>query len=271
MSESLKDQINQAVKDRLSNPVWGYIFLAWFGFNWESLAILFMSEAPVKLRLDYINSNEHHLFYFFIAPALAGAILSVITPYIQLLLSEAHKWADKKHREAINFRLEKKYEDQESLADKKFRAANAEKLAQARFDADILVEIERGKQATIDTKHLEDNLNNLQDRIKQAEKLNDKIGEDTIRLQNENNEWKLRVARVLRGLEDIRINNEVESISEFKRIINSFYSKEDIEHAMRMVAASDEADYLNNALKAELDEPKKIKFDNSYKDYSKNL
>lgn len=271
MSEGIKEQINQAVKDRLSNPVWGYIILSWLGFNWESLAILFMSEAPLKVRLDYITSQEHHLILFFVAPVVTGSLIAILTPYIQWLLSEAHKWADNKHREAINSRLERQYEDQESMAEKKARGANAERLAQAKADADVIIEVERGKQAQNDTKNLEENLKNLQERNLQEEKLNEKIAEATLRLKKEDYEWKVRIARIINKLEELDKSKSVVSIADVKQALKSFYLKEDIEHAMKMVQSYDESDFIHNALNSEAAKARNDDAENSYKDYAGSI
>ncbi|HDG7923998.1 TPA: hypothetical protein PCK61_004370, partial [Klebsiella quasipneumoniae] len=51
MSEIEKEpveQIKQVLKERISSPLWGYVFFAWLGFNWQNLARLFMSTKPVE-------------------------------------------------------------------------------------------------------------------------------------------------------------------------------------------------------------------------------
>lgn len=62
MSDGWLDSTMQAINDRIKSPLWGYIILAWVWFNWPNLAMLFMSDAPVKFRIDYILSQEFFMY-----------------------------------------------------------------------------------------------------------------------------------------------------------------------------------------------------------------
>ncbi|MDB6985834.1 hypothetical protein PM017_31460, partial [Escherichia coli] len=93
MSDGWLDSTMQAINDRIKSPLWGYIILAWVWFNWPNLAMLFMSDAPVKFRIDYILSQEYFYVHYLLAPIFCGSVLAVITPYAQWLLSYAQKWA----------------------------------------------------------------------------------------------------------------------------------------------------------------------------------
>ncbi|MFK3696734.1 hypothetical protein [Serratia bockelmannii] len=50
MDDGLKESVTLALKERLSNPLWGYILLSWIGFNWQNIAKLFMSKKTVEER-----------------------------------------------------------------------------------------------------------------------------------------------------------------------------------------------------------------------------
>ncbi|MDC6998133.1 hypothetical protein N6N88_19835 [Escherichia coli] len=56
--ESITESVKQTLKERVANPLWGYIILSWVGFNWKSIAIMCLSEASVVTRIQQITSTE---------------------------------------------------------------------------------------------------------------------------------------------------------------------------------------------------------------------
>ncbi|HGL4294265.1 TPA: hypothetical protein ACKE33_000895 [Citrobacter sedlakii] len=155
MSDGWLDSTMQAINDRIKSPLWGYIILAWVWFNWPNLAMLFMSDAPVKFRIDYILSQEYFYVHFLLAPIFCGSVLAVITPYAQWFLSHAQKWATDKHSENIYLSKEKEYRDSIKLTGLKVQAAREEEKENAKIDADIKAEVERGKREELTTEGLQ--------------------------------------------------------------------------------------------------------------------
>lgn len=155
MSDGWLDSTMQAINDRIKSPLWGYIILAWVWFNWPNLAMLFMSDAPVKFRIDYILSQEYFYVHYLLAPVFFGSVLAVITPYAQWLLSLAQKWATDKHSENIYLSKEKEYLNSIRLTGLKVRVAREEEKENAKIDADIKAEVERGKREELVTEDLE--------------------------------------------------------------------------------------------------------------------
>lgn len=49
--DDIKDSIIQTIRERFGNPMWGYIALSWFGFNWKNIAILFLVSQQLKKEL----------------------------------------------------------------------------------------------------------------------------------------------------------------------------------------------------------------------------
>lgn len=155
MSDGWLDSTMQAINDRIKSPLWGYIILAWVWFNWPNLAMLFMSDAPVKFRIDYILSQEYFYAHYLLAPVFFAGVLAVITPYAQWLLSLAQKWATDKHNENVYLTKEKEYLDSIRLTGLKVRAAREEEKENAKIDADIKAEVERGKREELVTEELQ--------------------------------------------------------------------------------------------------------------------
>ncbi|MFJ5441159.1 MULTISPECIES: hypothetical protein [Pectobacterium] len=98
MSEITKEpveQVKQAFKERVSSPLWGYVFLSWLGFNWQNIAKLFMSKREVEVTIVGITSQEWFFFHYIFMPVVVGAVLAAASPYLQQWLATAHKKAEK--------------------------------------------------------------------------------------------------------------------------------------------------------------------------------
>lgn len=191
MSDGWLDSTMQAINDRIKSPLWGYIILAWVWFNWPNLAMLFMSDAPVKFRIDYILSQEYFYVHYLLAPVFFGSVLAVITPYAQWLLSLAQKWATDKHSENVYLTKEKEYLNSIRLTGLKVRVAREEEKENAKIDADIKAEVERGKREELVTEDLETarkqmlkEISNLKESVSIEKQVIENIAKEKERLQD---------------------------------------------------------------------------------------
>ena len=155
MNEKLSESVKQVLDERIKNPLWGYIILAWFWFNWQNLAMLFMSDAPVKFRIDYILSQSWFYTRFVVAPVITGGVLAIVSPYVQLLLSKAHKRAEDRRRENVFWTKSEDLKDAIKLSKLRVQADRAVETENAKIDADVKAEIERGKREALKTEELE--------------------------------------------------------------------------------------------------------------------
>ncbi|EPF3858051.1 hypothetical protein ACSR94_003018 [Escherichia coli] len=155
MSDGLSDSLKDALAERIKSPVWGYIAISWFGFNWKNLAVLFMSKETVQDRINHIIEPEGYFLYGYILPILIGLGLAVISPYGQLILSYLHKWGDGLHRKNLAYRKASRYQENIQLSDLKVKADRAEKRQNIIEDAQDIVEEEKGKRELLKTKELE--------------------------------------------------------------------------------------------------------------------
>lgn len=167
MSEGLTDSVKQVLEERIKNPLWGFIILAWIWFNWPNLAMLFMSDAPVKFRIDYILSQDYFYLHFILAPVFAGGVLAVLSPYAQWLLSKAHKWADDRSRDNVYQSKRQDFVDAIKLSKLKVQSDRAVEAENAKIDADIKAEVERGKREELVTQELESQKRVLEENIEQ--------------------------------------------------------------------------------------------------------
>ena len=150
-NESITDSVNDVVKERLKKPLWGYITLSWCGFNWQNLAILFMSKSSVTTRIEQITSAEKFYWLYLVAPVTVGIFLSVISPYLNYGIAWTKRYLEAKEREGFKKSLIAEYEMQKETADKKVEAINAEKLAQSVQDTKLVMQEEIAKREKLNT------------------------------------------------------------------------------------------------------------------------
>lgn len=155
MGNDLAESVKRVLEERIKNPLWGLIILAWFWFNWPNLAMLFMSDAPVKFRIDYILFQDNFYLHFVVAPIIVGGFLATVTPYAQWLLSKAHKWTEDRHRDNVFLAKSEDVNDAIKLSKLKVQLDRVVETENAKIDADIKVEIERGKREALVTEELE--------------------------------------------------------------------------------------------------------------------
>ncbi|MEC7310870.1 hypothetical protein Q5681_01875 [Klebsiella pneumoniae] len=165
MDGGLTDSVKHALEQRIKSPLWGFIILAWTWFNWPNLAMLFMSDAPVKFRIDYILSQDYFYLYYVFAPILSGSILAVVSPYAQWLLSQAHRWADDRYKDNVFQSKERVFQDNIKLSKLKVQSDMAVDVEIAKINADIQTEVERGKREQILTEELETQKKILDEKI----------------------------------------------------------------------------------------------------------
>ncbi|EIC4024667.1 hypothetical protein LAC00_000259 [Escherichia coli] len=153
--------------------------------------MLFMSDAPVKFRIDYILSQEYFYVHYLLAPVFFGSVLAVITPYAQWLLSLAQKWATDNHSENIYLSKEKEYLNSIRLTGLKVRVAREEEKENAKIDADIKAEVERGKREELVTEDLETarkqmlkEISNLKESVSIEKQVIENIAKEKERLQD---------------------------------------------------------------------------------------
>ncbi|EFI6426190.1 hypothetical protein JS709_002121 [Escherichia coli] len=238
MSDGWLDSTMQAINDRIKSPLWGYIILAWVWFNWPNLAMLFMSDAPVKFRIDYILSQEYFYVHYLLAPVFFGSVLAVITPYAQWLLSLAQKWATDKHSENIYLSKEKEYLNSIRLTGLKVRVAREEEKENAKIDADIKAEVERGKREELVTEDLETARKQM---LKEISNLKESVSIEKQAIEN--------IAKEKERLQDLIVAS-LDVMNDFFKVDNSRSLQQLKSRVEELLTVSDiEASTIRNALR----------------------
>ncbi|QLZ62220.1 hypothetical protein HV079_12525 [Citrobacter freundii] len=221
--------------------------------------MLFMSDAPVKFRIDYILSQEYFYLHYVLCPIIFGSLLAVITPYTQWLLSRAHKWATDKHSENIYQTREKDYQDTIKLSALKVQAEREVEKVNAQIDADIKAEVERGKREESITEEMEtvkkellDEINRLRQNVTMEQEAISSIKVEKEKLQD-------FIVSSLELLDDFFKVDNSQSLKQVKGKIESLLTFSDID-----------ASTIRNALRQnkELTQEQVIKF---FEDAEENL
>ncbi|HFF5865817.1 TPA: hypothetical protein ACGD2L_004414, partial [Shigella boydii] len=112
-------------------------------------------------------------------------------PYAQWLLSLAQKWATDKHSENVYLTKEKEYLNSIRLTGLKVRVAREEEKENAKIDADIKAEVERGKREELVTEDLETarkqmlkEISNLKESVSIEKQAIENIAKEKERLQD---------------------------------------------------------------------------------------
>ncbi|HCB1918899.1 TPA: hypothetical protein MYQ36_004910 [Citrobacter braakii] len=190
--ESISESIKEAVQERLSSPLWGYIILSWCGFNWKNVAILFMSKASVNTRIAQIMSHDWFYMKFLFAPLVVGSLLAVASPYLQLGLSVLHGWASKRLRIAEKRNLLDEYDFRKATASRKAEAEYADRLALAAEDLKLeqhnqMIEREKSKAQNLkdEVESMTTKLEGLTTEVKKLENVKQHLLSERSMLQQE--------------------------------------------------------------------------------------
>ncbi|QIU90423.1 hypothetical protein [Yokenella regensburgei] len=138
MNEIVKEpvtQIAQSFRDRISSPLWGYVFFSWVSCNWTNILFIFMSKEDIESKIHTVLIQPNLWVNFFWIPVSIGVMLFVFVPFAQWGLSLCHNWISKKKKESDKLTALEKYQDDIDLADKKIEAENAENLSRQKENA----------------------------------------------------------------------------------------------------------------------------------------
>ncbi|AZA38059.1 TPA: hypothetical protein JD202_17615 [Cronobacter sakazakii] len=258
MDDGLKESVTLALKERLSNPLWGYILLSWTGFNWQNIAKLFMSKKTVEERITDIVSQDWFYVHFLVAPLMLGVLLAIISPYLKQWLSAAHAYADEKQRKDQIKRAIDKYDDEIAIAEKKVEANKAQELAEEKEHTKVIQEQEKQKREVLDTKAIEENLKQLEKRkyeiesaIKKLEEHGEhrryeiessikKLEEQGEKVQKETDFWRNRVFKVIKLVNGFNNVSNSRSLNSIKDELSSLFSDEELEIAGYVVEYQEE-------------------------------
>lgn len=86
MNELIK-AFNDAFTQRVKNPFVIAFALAWIGFNWQLLAILFLSNEPISSRFELIHQFYGDWRQLSVYPLIVSVFYLALMPWIALVAS----------------------------------------------------------------------------------------------------------------------------------------------------------------------------------------
>ncbi|HDU5042958.1 TPA: hypothetical protein RFU55_002345 [Klebsiella aerogenes] len=231
--KEITDQVKYVIKERISRPLWGYIFATWLTFNWKNISILFMSKKDVESRITTIVSQDWFYCHYLALPIIFGVIIAAFSPYFSQWLFLAHKKAQDNQRIMEKNRTIDKLNDEIAIVDKKVEAENAEALARENEKTKKeLIEARRqnrlailyARQAKIDknTESLDKAYNDAQEKVfEMMNKLSSLEEKLSLKQQQFSN-----IATKLNELSDIYFRyNNISSKEEFDSFLNEIKTK----------------------------------------------
>lgn len=149
--DNFKDSLTQAIKERFTNPLWGYIILSWCGFNWKNFAVLFASKETIEKRLETIESQEWFYTHNLFAPIVVGCVLAAISPYIKWLLSKAHEFGESMLIDVDKKRINDGYQKEIDTTTKRIERDFAARIVEADKQKELASIEEEQKQLPFKT------------------------------------------------------------------------------------------------------------------------
>lgn len=252
--DSLKDSVSQALKERFTSPLWGYIILSWLGFNWQNLAWLFMSKQDVEKRIELITSQNWFYSHYLLLPIFVGGVLAASSPYFKVLLSIVHKKAEQQltnvERDRSLNSLQIEIDIIEKTAERNFTSRQAEAKEKKR-----LIEIEEEqKQLPLKTESLLKEHANLSKKIKSInEELNNHVNLKE-KLSSEVDELKNKANQIINIFRKYNTPSNHEEIKNFVAEISFIFKKVDDAYPspLKPTSADDAKIALENITKASL-------------------
>ncbi|SNY70143.1 hypothetical protein [Enterobacter sp. CC120223-11] len=87
VKQHIKDEIEEVVKDKLYNKIFGYVFISFLCINWQELFILLKSTDDVYYTLAMMETQQYFWLHHFGLPFAVGVAASVAFPWLTSVVS----------------------------------------------------------------------------------------------------------------------------------------------------------------------------------------
>lgn len=186
--DDLKESLKKYFEDRLSGPLFGYLFFSWVGFNWRALAVLGFDKRPVVERIKFIDESPDLSWHFWL-PLMLGVALASVSPYMHLGLQWIHNRALRAKDNNATKAAQRRIQSERQLVRDRVVLRNEDNLEDAR---------QKTREAILDArrKKIQANTNKLMSDVRD-------LMSESERLQNENNQILASRTQLERNLADI--------------------------------------------------------------------
>ncbi|EHK8442542.1 hypothetical protein KKY25_004657 [Escherichia coli] len=158
---TVKNTIEEAIRDKLFNKLFAYVVVSFFVVNWQDILILFKSKYDIYTTLSIVWVGDEYNIPFlssfilppfvahFVMPFIYGTVASVIIPYVTLFISKAtgRNYARIRYLD-YEFDLKEKAKIEDLMFDLRSKES-------ARLDLDAAIEERIKSLSAIDSKNKE--------------------------------------------------------------------------------------------------------------------
>lgn len=204
--DELADSVKKTLIQRMNTPLFGFIVLSWFSFNWDGFLIVLMGDGELQGRIAKVKAENFTLLYSLFYPVACGFFLAIIFPYANSAVSFLQRHSQKLiHKNDIE-RIKAESEVKEKIAE-----------LNAKDDSIYNYNISLWKQKTakkaLETAAIETDIVELRE---ESETLRQKISDD---------DSKSKIAETL--LDGLRVNIESKEkeLAELKRNVGKVSKK----------------------------------------------
>ncbi|HFX7051898.1 TPA: hypothetical protein ACIFO7_002508 [Klebsiella pneumoniae] len=222
--DDIKDSIIQTIRERFGNPMWGYIALSWFGFNWKNIAILFFSKSTIEERIKTVTSQDYIYLHYLIIPVVVGCVLAASAPYIKWAFSKAHEYGESMLNEVDKRRINAAYQKDIDTANKKVERDFAARIAEADKQKELVEIEETKKQLPYKTENLLKEHEVLTEQCSSLEHNISIYNQQKLELENEINTLKLKVKNIAETFNRYNSPSNHESIQRFLEEISKIFN-----------------------------------------------
>lgn len=213
--DDIKDSIIQTIRERFGNPMWGYIALSWFGFNWKNIAILFFSKSAIEEKIKVVTSQDYLYLHYLIIPVVVGCVLAASAPYIKWTFSKAHEYGESMLNEVDKRRINAAYQKDIDTANKKVERDFAARIAEADKQKELVEIEETKKQLPLNTENLIKEHAVLTEQLSSLEQNLSIYNHQKDTLSNEVNSLQIKVKSIIEIFNRYNSPSNHESIQRF--------------------------------------------------------
>lgn len=91
--DELTDAVKKTLIQRINTPLFGFVVLSWFGFNWSNFLIVLMGDGKLQDRIVLVKGEPDILLDSLVYPFFCGFVVAVIFPYLSHIVSFLQRYA----------------------------------------------------------------------------------------------------------------------------------------------------------------------------------
>ncbi|MGP2869151.1 hypothetical protein ACTVMR_19090 [Serratia nevei] len=215
--EGMLNSVKKTLMDRVNTPLFGFITLSWVVCNWDNILFVMLSNLPIEQRIKTIRLSGPFYVHELITPIVVGFSLSVLFPYLQLLVDFFQRDAKERKFKNKQYNARQMYNAEYELTKLQIRIENAKDKERA--SDELIMAKDRNEKASLDfdTNNLREMYEKLEADVMKKEKEVNALNVKLIELNDMDNNAVTKLKRLDKEVEDI-----TRTIGELNDVKNSF-------------------------------------------------